>query len=452
MGEIIAATDGSALGNPGPAGWAWYIDESRWAAGGWEHATNNMGELKAVLSLFEATAGAAEHRLVVYCDSKYVIDALTRWMPAWKKRGWKKRDGKPVLNRDLLEALGTAMSGRDYKFMWVKGHAGHPLNEAADRYANAAARAYREGKLPENGPGFGQENATAQRGNRSATALQTSAVATAARAQAAEETTAPQSSAGEPAATKEPVVQQGQKAQEPNPAAAQETIADTADTVEQAHLAVEEFTESDAARAKTGFDRLKAAGVLKPASAFTSPDPQKVTARKALLAEAAERANTRDGQLAPREQPQDANTAPAAEEASGQAANQQTPPHVSAPETDAFDPDEALAAEEELETYGASMSENEIVDLLDERLVWITATGRRVDRANTITYRTRAFAAKAPAAQSSVQVVDAKNVLVITTARTMRGPVQRTSLWHYSPESSGWRLRFRQESPASAAE
>ena len=113
--QIIAAADGSALGNPGPAGWAWYIDENHWAAGGWEHGTNNMGEIKAVLDLFEATAHRAESKLLIYCDSQYVINSLTQWMPGWKKRGWKKADGKPVQNRDLLEALDAASTGRPSK-------------------------------------------------------------------------------------------------------------------------------------------------------------------------------------------------------------------------------------------------------------------------------------------------------------------------------------------------
>ena len=121
MSEIIAAADGSALGNPGPAGWAWYIDDNHWAAGGWEHGTNNMGELKAVLDLFEATAHMPERKLVVYCDSQYVINSLTKWMPGWKSRGWKKADGKPVLNRELLQELDAATAGRDYQLVWVKG-------------------------------------------------------------------------------------------------------------------------------------------------------------------------------------------------------------------------------------------------------------------------------------------------------------------------------------------
>jgi len=150
---ITAAADGSALGNPGPCGWAWYIDESRWAAGGSPHGTNNQGELRAVLELLQATAGTDE-KLVIECDSRYVIDSVTKWMPGWKRRGWRKSDGGPVLNRDLLEGIDEALRGRDVQFSWVKGHAGHPLNEAADERANAAAKAYQQGKEPRRGPGF----------------------------------------------------------------------------------------------------------------------------------------------------------------------------------------------------------------------------------------------------------------------------------------------------------
>ncbi|MGF2949254.1 ribonuclease H family protein [Microbacterium alcoholitolerans] len=150
---ITAAADGSALGNPGPNGWAWYIDEDRWAAGGSPHGTNNQGELRAVLELLVATAGIDE-KLIIECDSRYVIDSVTKWMPGWKRRGWRKSDGGPVLNRDLLEGIDEAMRGRDVSFSWVKGHAGHPLNEAADERANAAARAYQKGDEPRRGPGF----------------------------------------------------------------------------------------------------------------------------------------------------------------------------------------------------------------------------------------------------------------------------------------------------------
>ena len=150
---ITAAADGSALNNPGPAGWAWYIDDATWAAGGWPHGTNNMGELKAVLELFRATAHVDDD-LHILCDSLYVINSVTKWMPGWKKKGWRKGDGKSVMNLDLLKELDDAISGRRYRFEWVKGHVGHVLNEAADARARGAAEAHQRGSTVPDGPGF----------------------------------------------------------------------------------------------------------------------------------------------------------------------------------------------------------------------------------------------------------------------------------------------------------
>ncbi|MDO5498225.1 MAG: DUF4440 domain-containing protein [Propionibacteriaceae bacterium] len=150
---IIAAADGSALGNPGPAGWAWYVDDTCWAAGGWPHGTNNMGELMAVLDLLEQTAGSAE-ALHVLCDSQYAINVITKWTAGWKRKNWRKADGKPVMNVELVKALDGAMQGRTVTFEWVRGHAGHELNEAADRLARAVATAYQNGQDPVTGPGF----------------------------------------------------------------------------------------------------------------------------------------------------------------------------------------------------------------------------------------------------------------------------------------------------------
>lgn len=151
---IIVAADGSALNNPGPAGWAWYIDEDNWASGGWKHGTNNMGELTAVLEVFKATEHVAERPLKILCDSQYAINCISKWMPGWKKKGWKKSDGKPVLNQDILKELDAAIKGRKYEFEWVKGHAGHDLNEKADDLARAASTVYQAGKKPNSGPGF----------------------------------------------------------------------------------------------------------------------------------------------------------------------------------------------------------------------------------------------------------------------------------------------------------
>lgn len=152
--SITAAADGSALGNPGPAGWAWYIDEDTWRAGGWPHGTNNMGELKAVLDLLEATAVDADQHLLILCDSQYVINSVTKWMPGWKRKGWRKKDGKPVMNVELLKDIDRALAGRSVEFEWVKGHSGHAMNEAADRRANAAATAFSKKQDPQVGPGY----------------------------------------------------------------------------------------------------------------------------------------------------------------------------------------------------------------------------------------------------------------------------------------------------------
>ena len=152
---ITAAADGSALGNPGPAGWAWYVNDDCWRAGGWPHGTNNQGELMAVLDLFRATAHLAGEDLHILCDSQYVINSVTKWMPGWKRKGWRKSDGKPVLNVELLKEIDQELRGRKYTFEWVRGHAGHDLNEAADERARAAATAYQQGVAVRQGPGFG---------------------------------------------------------------------------------------------------------------------------------------------------------------------------------------------------------------------------------------------------------------------------------------------------------
>lgn len=456
--EIIAAADGSALGNPGPAGWAWYIDDDRWASGGWAHGTNNMGELKAVLDLFEATASRPEAKLRVYCDSQYVINSLTKWMPGWKKKGWKKSDGKPVLNRDLLEALDQALTGRDYEFIWVKGHAGHELNEKADSLANGAARAYQEGREPAHGPGFG--------------------------------------ASGEPAA--EPV-----EAPIVNAPAAEPVLSESS---ADAHLPVQEFTAAEIENAQRGVESLRLSGLLRPASAVNAPDPEAVRTRKEQLALAAERAAERDAKALARQQetaqqasaaqaeeeddltgleefagmdPNDVDPAellgeteehaeeqvaePAAEpvqDAPAQAAapvqtaapSQLAEPAPAVPATPAapvLNPEEAAAAEQLLESRGSVMEAAQLESMLHERLVWVTATGKSVSRSSVLQYRERAFTQQGAPLKQGVQVLDSSSVLVMAAVATARGRVSRSSIWHYDAERGLWRLRFRQETPAS---
>ena len=151
---ITAAADGSSLGNPGPAGWAWYVDEDTWDAGGWPQGTNNLGELTAILRLLEATAETGEE-LHILADSQYAINVVSKWRLGWKKRGWTKADKKPIKNLELIQEIDRAMEGRRVTFKWVKGHAGHRMNERADDLARGCAEAYQAGRTPEPGPGFG---------------------------------------------------------------------------------------------------------------------------------------------------------------------------------------------------------------------------------------------------------------------------------------------------------
>jgi ribonuclease HI len=149
---IVVATDGSCLANPGPGGWCWYADDGRWAAGGAPHTTNNQMELQAVLEALRSLPSTRP--LVIRADSSYTIDACTKWIHGWKRRGWKTAQGAPVKNRETIQAIDHALDGRLVAFEWVKGHAGHALNEAADGRCRAAAEAMKWGDAVAVGPGW----------------------------------------------------------------------------------------------------------------------------------------------------------------------------------------------------------------------------------------------------------------------------------------------------------
>lgn len=143
--------DGSCLGNPGAGGWGAWISPQRWAAGGEPATTNNRMELAAVAVALETVTGPVE----LICDSRYVIDAATKWRHGWKKRGWKKADGTAVANRDLMERIDSALTRRrGVTFTWVKGHSGNVGNEAADTIANNYAVAVSKKTTPNAGPGL----------------------------------------------------------------------------------------------------------------------------------------------------------------------------------------------------------------------------------------------------------------------------------------------------------
>jgi len=147
---VSVAVDGAAAGNPGPGGWAWYVDGERWGSGGEKLTTNNRMELVAVLEALRAIPG----NLHLVCDSKYVVESATKWMHGWRRRGWRKSDGSEIANKDLIVELDAALRGRRVRFEWVRGHDGHPLNEEADTRARAAAESHRDAREPDRGPGF----------------------------------------------------------------------------------------------------------------------------------------------------------------------------------------------------------------------------------------------------------------------------------------------------------
>lgn len=152
-GWVAIATDGSSLGNPGAAGWAWVFAADSWGSGGFSTGTNNQAELAAILAALEATDGSVE-RLEIQTDSQYAIQATTKWVHGWKRRGWKTAAGKPVANQDLVTQIDAHLGRRQVKFVWVKGHSGHAANEAADARAHFAATQMRDGRDAPVGPGW----------------------------------------------------------------------------------------------------------------------------------------------------------------------------------------------------------------------------------------------------------------------------------------------------------
>jgi ribonuclease HI len=142
--RIIAACDGACKGNPGPAAWAWVVADpdggpGRWQAGPLGHATNNVAELTALERLLSATDPAVP--LEARMDSQYAMNAVTSWLPKWKRNGWKTAGGKPVANQELVARIDALLADREVKFVYVPAHqvGGDVLNAVADHAASQAA-------------------------------------------------------------------------------------------------------------------------------------------------------------------------------------------------------------------------------------------------------------------------------------------------------------------------
>jgi ribonuclease HI len=146
--KIELFCDGACLGNPGPGGWG-YLLRVRLASGVQEKeaaeaepdTTNNRMELTAAIRGLEALTMPCE--VLLQSDSQYVVKGIQSWLKDWKRRGWKKADGKPVLNADLWQALDVQLARHQVEARWVKGHAGHAENERVDRLATEAAQTLR---------------------------------------------------------------------------------------------------------------------------------------------------------------------------------------------------------------------------------------------------------------------------------------------------------------------
>ncbi len=138
-GVVEIFTDGACSGNPGPGGWGAllrYNGTERELSGGEAATTNNRMEMMAAIRALEALTRSMTVKL--HTDSQYVRDGIMSWLPQWKKRGWKTADKKPVKNVDLWQRLDQAAAAHKVEWIWVRGHAGHPENERADKLAREA--------------------------------------------------------------------------------------------------------------------------------------------------------------------------------------------------------------------------------------------------------------------------------------------------------------------------
>jgi ribonuclease HI len=138
-------TDGACSGNPGPGGWGVILrwrDQEKEMSGAEERTTNNRMELFAAIAGLEALKRPA--RVRIHTDSTYLKDGITKWIHAWKAKGWKTADKKPVKNVDLWQRLEAAIAQHDVSWHWVRGHSGHVENERADEIARLAIKQMRD--------------------------------------------------------------------------------------------------------------------------------------------------------------------------------------------------------------------------------------------------------------------------------------------------------------------
>lgn len=142
MKEVDIYTDGACSGNPGPGGYGTILkhgNKEKEISAGYRNTTNNRMELRAVIAGLEALKEPC--RGTIYSDSKYIVDAINQgWAERWKANGWRRNKKEKALNPDLWNRLLELLQKHDFRFVWVRGHAGHPENERCDRLAVEALK------------------------------------------------------------------------------------------------------------------------------------------------------------------------------------------------------------------------------------------------------------------------------------------------------------------------
>ncbi|GIU66018.1 ribonuclease HI [Candidatus Phycosocius spiralis] len=136
IGTVVIYTDGACSGNPGPGGWGAILQfngTEKEIFGGEAQTTNNRMELMAAIQALESLRRPCN--VIVVTDSQYVKKGITEWIHGWKKRHWRKADGKPVINADLWQRLEEACKAHTLEWRWVRGHTGEVMNERADHLA-----------------------------------------------------------------------------------------------------------------------------------------------------------------------------------------------------------------------------------------------------------------------------------------------------------------------------
>lgn len=153
--ELHIYTDGACSGNPGPGGWGAVLeiqdcttqeDQDSNSTNkkllelfhGVAQTTNNRMELTAAIEALKHETARCAEKIHLFTDSSYVRDGMTSWLAKWQKNGWKSASGDPVKNQDLWQELAYVAQERNISWHWVKGHAGHPMNERADYLARHA--------------------------------------------------------------------------------------------------------------------------------------------------------------------------------------------------------------------------------------------------------------------------------------------------------------------------